>query len=119
MIGKISRPKTLACRYIACLLAATVVNVFAGTAPAPAQGGGWSYAWANGKCWMTMSNAAMQAGMPAPDPRIWRSATNDRCRNVPVAASKLPFEASPMLGMGGVRSNQPASGTPTFPGKQR
>ena len=100
MFGKISRPKMLAYRYTGYLLGAMIVTVFVGTTPAPAQGGGWYYAWANGKCWMTMSDAAQRAGMPAPDTRIWRSATMDRCRNIPVTASKLPFEASRILGTG-------------------
>lgn len=56
MIAKISRPKTLAYRYLGSLLVAMAVNVLVGTAPAPAQpyvAGGFMYAVKNGQCYKT------------------------------------------------------------------
>lgn len=90
MVSKTSQPKTQAYRYVGTFLIAMVVNVLVGTAPASAQS--WYYAWANNKCWMTMADAAQRAGMPAPDARIWRSATADRCGKIPVTVSKTPYE---------------------------
>jgi hypothetical protein len=89
MTVNISRPTTLANRCIGILLVAMAVNVSVGTAPASAQLF-WTYAWANGKCWMTMTPPSSPTWIPAPDARIWRSATNDRCSHIPVTVSKEP-----------------------------
>ena len=92
MIGKISRPKTLAYRYLGCLLGAMVVNIFVGTAPAPAQVGGWGYAWYHGKCYKTIA----PWGIAFPELQNgnllrWLSAPNSACRKIPVTVSKSPF----------------------------
>jgi hypothetical protein len=125
MIEKFIRHQTLAGRAIGCLLAAMVVNVFVGTAPA--QSAGWFYAWADGRCWMTMSDATQRAGLPAPDPRIWRSATRERCRNVgipvgsstPSLAAKILVPNNDRFPLGGGGRGQSNSQGNSFPGKTR
>lgn len=124
MIEKFIRRHTLAGRAIGCLLAAMVVNVFVGTAPASAQQ--WGYAWHNGKCYKT--NAPWGIAINALQHNImtwWLPAPISACRGVGVAVSKrslakkglLPNNDRFPLGGGGGGRGQSNSQGNSFPGK--
>ncbi len=77
--------------FLAACASTLAVSVFIGTAPAKADG--WDYAWYSGRCYMTFhpngSNPSYLNLLP--NPPYWRSATNDRCSNIPRPATKIPF----------------------------
>jgi hypothetical protein len=128
MIEKFNSRRTLAGRAIGCLLAAMVVNVLVGTAPASAQvQGSWTYAWAaNGKCCMTMTPPTSPYYYAPCNPPIWHSATKDRCRNVgipvgsstPSLAAKILIPNNDRFPLGGGGRGQSNSQGNSFPGKR-